>query len=57
MKTKITMKGWEVLNFMRRTDKNLESSIELASHTHILEQQKQLNGRNHHIPLNTNAEC
>jgi hypothetical protein len=38
----ITMKGWEVLNLMRRTDKCSESSIELAAHTQILKQQKDL---------------
>jgi hypothetical protein len=33
-----------------------ESSIELAAHIQILKQQKQLNGRNHHIPLNINTK-
>jgi hypothetical protein len=32
-------------------------SIELAAHTQILKQQKQLNVRNHHKPLNINTEC
>jgi hypothetical protein len=54
MKTNITTKGWEVLNLMRRIDNHSESSNELAANTEIL---KQLNGRNHHIPLNTNIEC
>jgi hypothetical protein len=54
MKTNIIMKGQEVLNLMRRTDKHSESSIESVVHTQIL---KQLNGSNHHIPLNTNTEC
>jgi hypothetical protein len=49
--------GWEVLNLMRRTDKHSQSSIELAAHTEILKQQKQLNGRNYHIILSTNPEC
>jgi hypothetical protein len=51
------MKGQEVLSFMRRTDKNSQSSIESAVHTQILKQQKQLNGRNHQIHLNVNTEC
>jgi hypothetical protein len=34
------MKGQEVLNFMRGTDKHSESSIELAAHTQFLKQQK-----------------
>jgi protein involved in sex pheromone biosynthesis len=36
MKTSITMKGQEVLNFIRRKDKYSEISIELASYTQIL---------------------
>jgi hypothetical protein len=52
------MKGQEVLNLKRRTDKYSETSIELAAHTQILkQQQKQLNGRNHYMPLNINTEC
>jgi hypothetical protein len=57
MKTNITMKEWKILNLKRRTDTYSESSIELAAHTQILKQQKQLNGRNHHILLNINTEC
>jgi hypothetical protein len=38
-------------------NKHSESSIESAAYTQILEQEKQLNGRNHHIPINTNSEC
>jgi hypothetical protein len=26
-------------------------------HNQTLKQQKQLNGRNHHIPININTEC
>jgi hypothetical protein len=44
------MKRWEILNLKRRTDKYSESNIELAAHTQILKKQKQVNGRNHHIP-------
>jgi hypothetical protein len=29
----------------------------LTAHNQILKQQKQLNGRNHHIPININTEC
>jgi hypothetical protein len=49
------MKGWEVLNLMRRTSKYSESSIELVAHTQTLKQQK-LHGRNQHIPLNINTD-
>jgi hypothetical protein len=44
------MIGWEILNLKRRIDKLSESSTELAAHTQILNNKKQLNGRNHHIP-------
>jgi hypothetical protein len=47
MKTNITTKGWEVQNLMRRIGNGSDSSIDLASHTQILKQQKQLNGKNH----------
>jgi hypothetical protein len=57
VKTNITMKGQEVLSLIRRTNKYSESSTELVAHTQILKQQKQLNGRNYHIPLNVNTEC
>jgi hypothetical protein len=50
------MKGQEILNLVRRTDKHSGSSTELVANTKILKQQKQLNGRNHHIPVNTNTE-
>jgi hypothetical protein len=51
------MKRQEALNLMGRTDKHSESNTESASHTQIFKQQKQLHGRNHCIPLNTNNEC
>jgi hypothetical protein len=52
-----TMRGQAVLNHRRKKDKELESNIDSAAHTQILKQQKQLNGRNHHIPININTEC
>jgi hypothetical protein len=39
-KTNITMKGWEELKLIRRTDKYSESSIELAAYTQILKKTK-----------------
>jgi hypothetical protein len=57
MKTNKAMKGWELLNLKRRADKYSENSIELVAHTQTFTQQKQLNGRNHHIALNINTEC
>jgi hypothetical protein len=37
-------------------EKNRQA-LKSASHTQIFEQQKQLNGRSHHIPININTEC
>jgi hypothetical protein len=39
-----------------KNDKYSESSIDLAAHNQLLKQQKQLNGRNHHITININTE-
>jgi hypothetical protein len=52
MKANKTMRGKEVSNHRRRND-----STDLAAHNQILKKQKQLNGRNHHIPININIEC
>jgi hypothetical protein len=57
MKAKKTMKGQAVPNHRRRKDKESESNIDSAPHNQTLKQQKQLNDRNHHIPINTNTEC
>jgi hypothetical protein len=56
MKTNIITKGQEILNLKRRTDKYSEKSLDSVSHTQLLKQQKQLNGRNHHILMNIKAE-
>jgi hypothetical protein len=53
---KIT-RGWEVSNHRRRKHKKSEISIGSTVHNQIFKQQKQLNGRNHHIPININNEC
>jgi hypothetical protein len=34
-----------------------QSSIDSAAHNQTLKQQKQLNGRNHHISININTKC
>jgi hypothetical protein len=49
--------GQAVLNHRRRKDKKEESNIDSAAHNQTLTQQRQLNERNHHIPINTNTEC
>jgi hypothetical protein len=56
MKANKAMRGREVLNH-RRKDKESESIIGSTEHNKILNQQKQLNDRNHHIPININSEC
>jgi hypothetical protein len=40
-----------------RKDKESDSNIDSAAHNQTLKQQKQLNGRNHLIPSNTNTDC
>jgi hypothetical protein len=57
MKANKIMKGQAVPKQRRRKDKKVENNIDLATHNQSLKQQKQLNDRNHHIPVNTNAEC
>jgi hypothetical protein len=57
MKANKTMRGRVVSNHRRRKDKDSEISIDSAAHNQALKQQKQLNVRNHHIPININTEC
>jgi hypothetical protein len=57
MKANKNMRGQAVPNYRRRKDQELENSIDSATHNQILKQQKELNGRNHHILININTEC
>jgi hypothetical protein len=57
MKTSKTMRGQEVSNHRRRKEKESGYSIDSAAHEQPLIQQKELSGRNHHIPININTEC
>jgi hypothetical protein len=57
MKANKTMRGQEVSNHRRRKDKESESNIDSAAHNQTLEQQKQLDGRNHHILSMLTTEC
>jgi hypothetical protein len=52
-----TMRRQAVPNQRRRKDKESESSIDSAVHNQTFKQQKQLNDRNQHIPININTEC
>jgi hypothetical protein len=51
------MRRQAVPNQRRRKDKESESSIDSAVHNQTFKQQKQLNDRNQHIPININTEC
>jgi hypothetical protein len=57
MKANKTMTGQAVPNHRLRKDKESESNIDSAAHNQTLKQQKQLNDRYHHIPVNSNIEC
>jgi Fe-S cluster biosynthesis and repair protein YggX len=57
MKTNKTMKGQAMPNYRRRKGKKVDSNIDSIAYNQTLKQQKQLNDRNHHIPINTNTEC
>jgi hypothetical protein len=49
--SKQTMRRWAVSSHRRRKDKESENNIDSAIHNQIIKQQKQLNGKNHHIPI------
>jgi hypothetical protein len=55
MKANKTVRGQAAPNHRRRKDKESESNIDSAAHNQTLKQQKQLNGKNHHIHININA--
>jgi hypothetical protein len=57
MKANKTMRGQGVSKHRRRKEKQSESSNDSAACNQTLNQQKQLNGRNHQIPININNEC
>jgi hypothetical protein len=57
MKVNKVMRGRELSNHRRRKDKESENNVDSAAHNQTLKQQKQLNDRNHHIPININTEC
>jgi hypothetical protein len=57
MKANKTRNGQVASNHRRRKDSESESNSDSSAYNQTLEQQKQLNGRNHHTPININAEC
>jgi hypothetical protein len=56
MKAKKTMREQAVPNHRRIKDKDSETNIDSVAHNQTLQQQKQLNNRDHHIPINTNTK-
>jgi hypothetical protein len=56
MKVNKIMKGQAVPNHRSRKGKKIESNINLAAHNQTLKQLRQLNDKDHHIPLNINTE-
>jgi hypothetical protein len=56
MKTNKTTTGQAISNRRRRKDKEMDSNIDSAAHNQTFKQQQHLNDRNHHIPININAE-
>jgi hypothetical protein len=57
MKANKTMRGQTVPNHRRRKDKESESNADSVARNQTLKKQKQLNGRNHYIPIGINNEC
>jgi hypothetical protein len=57
MKANKAMRGQAVPTHRRRKDKESENNIDSAPCNQTLKQQKQLNDRNHHVPININIEC
>jgi hypothetical protein len=55
VKPNITMKGQAVVNYRKRKSKKVESNIDLATHNQTFKQLRQINDRNHHIPININT--
>jgi hypothetical protein len=57
VKANKAMRGKAVPNDRRKKGKKGNSNIDSATHNQTLKQQRQLNDKNHHIPINTNTEC
>jgi hypothetical protein len=55
VKPNITMKGQAAPNYRRRKSKKVESNLNLGTHNQTFKQLRQLNDRNHHIPISMNT--
>jgi hypothetical protein len=47
--------GQAAPNYRKRKSKKVESNLNLGTHNQTLKQLRQLNDRNHHIPISTNT--
>jgi hypothetical protein len=56
VKANKTIKAQAVPNHRRIKGKKVDSNIGSATHNQTLKKQKQLNDRNHYIPINTNTK-
>jgi hypothetical protein len=54
-KPNITMKRQAAPNYRKRKCKKVESNLYLGTHNQTFKQLRELNGRNHHIPISTNT--
>jgi hypothetical protein len=52
-----SIQNYERIGTIKPQEKKVESNIVLTPHNETLKQQRQLNVRNHDIPINTNTEC
>jgi hypothetical protein len=57
MKANKTMKEPAIPNHRRRKGKKVKSNTDSATHNQTLNQQRQLNDRDHHVLSSTNTEC
>jgi hypothetical protein len=57
MKANKAMRRQDASNHRKRKNKQSESGTDSAAHNQTLKQQKQLTGKNHHIPINIHTEC
>jgi hypothetical protein len=55
VKPNVTIKGQAVPNYRKRNSKKVKSNIDLGTHSQTFKQLRQLNDRNHHIPISTNT--
>jgi hypothetical protein len=53
VKPNITMKRQAAPNYRKRKSKKVESNLNLGTHNQTFKQLRQLNDRNHHIPIRT----